>query len=197
MTAAKKLDLISVEEYLAGELDSDVKHEYVAGAVYVMAGARNSHNVVAVTCQSILFNQLSGSKCLPFNSHTKVRIQLPTHNRFYYPDAMVVCEENSRDETFQDNPVVIAEVLSAKTRRVDQGEKYDAYLTISSLRVYLLIEQDEPLVIAHRRGDQGFAREAYEGLEAVVPLPEIGAELPLAELYQRVDFSSESSSEAP
>jgi hypothetical protein len=121
----------------------------------------------------------------------KVRIQLRNQVRFYYPDAMVVCQPNPDRDAFQDQPKVIVEVLSRSTRRLDMGEKRDGYLSIASLAVYLLIEQDEPTVIAYRRSDQGFEREVYQGLEAVIGLPEIDCQLPLAEIYDRVEFGAE------
>lgn len=76
------------------------------------------------------------------------------------------------------------------------GEKKDAYLTIPSLAVYLLAEQAEPRVIAYRRGPGGeFGREIFTGLDATIPLPEIGLSLPLAELYEGVDFAPEPEAE--
>jgi Uma2 family endonuclease len=104
---------------------------------------------------------------------------------------MVVCDPNPAEDTFQDNPVVIAEVISETTRRTDEGEKRDAYLTIPTLTAYLLIETDCPRVVVHRRTDQGFVAEVYEGTDAVVPLEAIEAELTLAELYERVEFAHE------
>ena len=86
---------------------------------------------------------------------------------------------------------MLVEVLSKSTRRTDTGEKKDAYLTIPSLSVYLLVEPDEALVIAFRRSGDGFVREVYEGLDAVIPLSEIETELPLAEVYERVEFVPE------
>ena len=85
---------------------------------------------------------------------------------------------------------MIFEVLSDSTRRLDDGEKRDGYLTIPSLRVYLLVEQDETAVIAYRRTEQGFVREVYTGRDAMLPLPEIGIELPLSEIYDRVEFEA-------
>lgn len=191
MTAAQKLNLVAVEDYLAGELVSELKHEYVAGVVYAMAGARISHNLIAGNFFGTLYGILKESSCKPYNSDTKVRILLPTHPRFYYPDGMIVCESNPQDASYQDNPVVIAEVLSKKTRRIDQGEKLDAYITIPSLKVYLLIEQEKPKVLVYRRTDSGFVPEVYSGLDAVIPLGEIETELPLAELYNDVNFTPE------
>ena len=190
MTAAKQIELVSVADYLAGELVSDIKHEYSGGYVYAMAGAKNIHNRIATNWLLALGQRLRGKPCEPFNSDTKVRIRFPTHTRFYYPDGMAVCEPNSADETFQDKPVVIAEVVSDATRRIDEGEKREAYLTIPTLAAYLLIETGRPRVVVHRRTDSGFVAEAYEGAAAVIPLDAIDAELPLAELYERVEFAS-------
>ena len=184
----------TVEEYLAAETDGEVRHEYLGGYLYAMAGARTVHNRVAANFLGILHHQLRGQTCEPFNSDMKVRVQLANHTRFYYPDGMVVCSPNGPDDPFQDQPVVIAEVISESTRRTDEGEKREAYLTIPSLQVYLLIETGQPRVVAHRRDSEapgsagGFRSEVYSGLEEVVPLNEVSAELALSDLYERVKF---------
>jgi Uma2 family endonuclease len=103
---------------------------------------------------------------------------------------MVVCDPNAGDETFQERPVVIAEVVSEATRRIDEGEKREAYFSIPTLAAYLLIETDRPRVVVHRRGDNGFTAEAYEGTDATIPLEAIDAELRLSELYERVEFTA-------
>lgn len=195
MTAAKKLNLISVADYLAGELVSPIKHEYLGGVVYAMAGARNAHNTIATNVVIGLGSRLRGRRCQPLNSDTKIRIHLPTHVRFYYPDVSVTCEPNPPDDSFQDRPAVLVEVLSRKTRRVDEGEKKDAYLTIPSLSIYLLVEQEFPAIVAFRRTEHGFVREVYEGLDAVISLDGIETELPLAEVYERVVFMPERAEE--
>jgi hypothetical protein len=97
---------------------------------------------------------------------------------------------NPPTDHFQDQPVVIIEVLSDSTRRTDLGEKRDAYLTIPSLKVLILAESETPAVIVQRRKSEGgFAVEAHSGLDAIILLPEIDASLPLAELYDQVVFS--------
>jgi Uma2 family endonuclease len=193
MTAAKQIELVSVEDYLAGELAADVKHEYSGGYVYTTAGAKTAHNRIAGNCFGSLHRRLRGKPCEPFNSDMKVRIKLPTHTRFYYPDVMVVCEPNPPESSYQDRPLVIAEVISDATRRIDEGEKREAYLTIPTLASYLLIESDRPRVVIHRRTEHGFIAEAYEGVDAVISLYAIDVDLPLAELYERVEFSAERS----
>ena len=122
---------------------------------------------------------------------TKVRIKSPDHPRFYYPDAMVVCHPNPVADHFQDHPVVVVEVLSESTRRVDANEKRDAYFTVPSLKALILVESDRPEVIVYRRvAEGGFAMERYSGLEASIALDEIDAALPLAELYLRAGFDA-------
>src|SRR5579871_3977491 len=118
MSSAKKLHrMISVEDYLAGELIAPVKHEYVGGEVYAMSGARNLHNRIAGNIYFSTRNSLSGKPCLPLNSDTKIRIRSVTPDRFYYPDTSIVCQPNPDRDSFQDNPVVLFEVLSKNTRR--------------------------------------------------------------------------------
>ena len=191
MSAIPQPRQVSVEDYLVGELESQVKHEYLGGYVYAMAGASNAHNRIASNVLGALHNRLRGKPCEPFNSDTKMRVKLPTHVRFYYPDVSVVCESNPPYDSFQDRPAVIVEVLSKKTRRTDQGEKKEAYLTIPMLSAYLMIEQECPSVTVYRRTEQGFVQETYTELNAVISLAEIDAELPLAEIYERVEFVPE------
>lgn len=185
-------EAISIEDYLEGELISEIKHEYVAGAVYAMAGAKNRHNILGSNCLGALFVGLRGKPCRPFNSDTKVRIDLPDGTRFYYPDVSVICEGNDDDESFQERPVVLIEVLSKSTRRIDLGEKCQTYLTLPSLKVLLFVEMDFPAVRCYRRKSDGaFSQELSEGLDAVINLPEIGTALALTDIYEDVSFASD------
>jgi len=191
VSAAEKLNLVSVEDYLAGELNSPIKHEYLGGVLHATAGRRNLHNEIATNILVALGVRLHGTKCRPYNSDTKVRIQLSMRVRFYYPDAFVVCRRNPPTDTFQDEPVAIFEVLSAKTRRLDDGEKKDAYLTIPSLNTYVLVEQDFPALIVYRRTEDGFVPELLQGLDAGLPLPDLGIDLPLSAIYGGLELVPE------
>ena len=189
MSVAKKPTLVSVEEYLAAESGGLVKHEYLGGTVHAMAGGSNRHNDIAGNAFASLHAQLRGTPCRPSNSDTKIRIDIRGTTRFYYPDASVSCDRNPEDESWQDKPVVVLEVLSKSTRRVDLTEKLDAYLSIPSLRVYLLVEQREPAVEVYRWQNGGiWDKEYYVSVGDVVPLPEIEAGLALGEIYAGVDF---------
>lgn len=152
MTAAIKWNLVPIEDYLAGELDSPVRHEYVGGAVYAMAGARVNHNRISGNAFGSLHARLRGGACHPFGPDMKVRVRLEKETRFYYPDLSVVCESNPPDDLYQDAPTVVLEVVSPSTRRVDEEEKKEAYLTIASLGAYLIVEQEAPAVLVYRRG---------------------------------------------
>src|SRR5262249_45685816 len=155
-----------------------------------------AHIALSSNAVGALMSRLRGKPCQALNSDAKVRVRLAKQTRFYYADTLVVGPPHVRDDTFQDGPAVLVEVLSRSTRRIDEGEKKDAYLTIPTLSLYLLVEQEMPAVVAYRRTADGFEREIYEGLDAIIPLPEIDAELPLRELYDRVEFVPEVQEEA-
>ncbi len=190
MGEISNFDPLSPQAYLADEVRSPARREYVGGFTYAMAGATNAHNQIATNTLIALGNRLRGRPCRPFNSDTKVRVRLPFQVRFYYPDVSVTCRPNAQSDSYQDEPAVVVEVVSAATRRIDEGEKCLAYATIPSLAVYLLVEQDSAQVVALRRVDGVFVREVHAGLGAAVPLSEIGCDLPLAEVYDGVEFAA-------
>lgn len=181
ISSAQRLSPISVQDYLAGEQNSRLKHEYVAGKVYAMAGETYSHNLIASNLMGELHTKLKGKSCRVLNSDSKVKIHTGTQARFYYPDASVVCGENVLPGVFQDKPTLIAEVLSDSTRRTDEGEKLEAYQTITTLNVYMLIEHDTIGVIVYRRTDEGFKREVYPEMSDNIFLPEIRCRITLSQ----------------
>jgi len=187
MVALVKPEPVSVEDYLAGELVSEVKHEYLGGQVHAMAGGTTRHAAVATSVTTALGFALRGKPCRAFNSDLKLRIELPGQTRFYYPDAMIVCELREDSELWQDRPVVVVEVLSESTRRVDLTEKREAYLAVPTLKVLAFIEPDFAHATVNRRSPAGgFVVEEYHGTDAVVPLPEVGIELRLDEVYEGI-----------
>ena len=177
----------SPEEYLAGEELAETRHEYVGGIVYAMAGAKNRHNQIATNILGELYAALRDRACQPFNSDAKVRVRHGSNVRFYYPDAMVVCEPNSLEETFQDRPVVIFEVLSESTERTDREEKLRAYQSTPSLCAYVVVESERLGLTCHHRPDPDtpWTVERIEGRGDVLSLPAIGCALPLVAIYAR------------
>ena len=185
----KATALISPEDYLAAEKNSPTKHEYLGGIVHAMAGASARHNHIAGSAFLTLGNQLRGKDCFPINSDTKIRIDTGDQIRFYYPDVGMVCQSTPENQHYQDQPVIIIEVLSPSTRRIDQGEKKDAYLTIPSLQAYLLIETEHPEITVYERRDGQFIATIYQELSETIALPDLAVSFKVAEVYERIDFS--------
>lgn len=191
MSTAPRRDLLSVGDYLEGEQNAQQKHEYVHGVIYAQAGATNVHNQIATNAMIALGSQLRGHSCRVLNSDTKIRIRQAKGHQFYYPDLSVVCRPNPSEDHFQDAPAVIVEVLSNRTRRTDEGEKRDAYLSIESLFTYILLEQSSASAYIYQRGPNHFEQLTYFGLHASIPLPQINAELKLADAYDGVALVEE------
>lgn len=144
---------VSAEEYLAGEEVAEVRHEYVTGEIYAMAGAGERHNRIALNIAFQLRSKARGGRCGVFMSDMKLRIG--SGERFYYPDVMLVCNENDDHSQYKDAPCLIAEVLSPSTEAVDRREKWLAYSELHSLRYYLLISADRQHVDYYQRDDAG------------------------------------------
>jgi Uma2 family endonuclease len=178
---------ISRDEYLEGELVSEIRHEYVAGNVYAMSGGTLNHQRIAGNFIRAAGNQLSGKSCFPTGSDFKLLVPLGGGDEaFYYPDGMIICVPVPGSALFTDSPSVILEVLSPTTRRTDEVQKFRDYITIPTLGTYILAETDTPLLTLHRRVGADFRREILSGPEAVLELPEAGVSIPLAELYRDV-----------
>ena len=188
MSAVNNLNLVSINDYLAHELESPLKHEFIGGHVYRLVDFTNRHNIIAGNLLGALYACLRGGPYRAFDSQARIRIRLPSQSRVYYPDCSVVGRQNPLDDFFQDDPVIIFEVIAPSTRRTDEVEKRDAYLTIPSLSVYAIVEQKSAQVVLYRRTETGFVAEVYEGLNAVIPLLEIDAELALTDVFADVDF---------
>lgn len=145
---------LGIDDYIAGERLSDIRHEYIDGQVYAMAGTGAKHNRIAGN----IFYHLrtvtrGGSDCGVYISDMKVRIE--SGNRFYYPDVVVACDPSDDAEYFKRRPCLLVEVLSPSTEATDRREKWLAYRDLPSLRYYLLIASEEQIVEAYSRLDSG------------------------------------------
>jgi Uma2 family endonuclease len=178
---------ISEEDYLQGELATEIRHEYVAGNVYAMSGGTLNHQRVAGNFFYLIRSQLAGKPCFPTGSGFKLRVALGGGEQsFYYPDGMIICVPVPSDALFTDSPSVILEVLSPTTRRNDEVQKFRDYLSIPNLSTYILAETESSFLTLHRRDGTGFRREVLSGPDATLDLPEVGVSLALADLYRDV-----------
>ncbi len=172
---------INEEDYLTGELTSEVKHEYIDGTVYAMAGASRNHERIAGNVFGELRNFLKNKPCEPFNSDLKIKVG----SRFFYPDVMVVCDEQSRHDYYTESPVIIVEVLSKSSRRRDETTKRIAYQSISSLNEYVLIEQDFVDVEVCRKSEGWISNHYFMGDSVLFEA--VNLTLTVEEIYARVD----------
>ena len=187
-TAAAHEPFITEEEYLETELRSEFKREYLGGVVYAMAGASEAHNIIAMNLYAALHRQLRGKGCQPFGSDMKVRLLPLDSTYYYYPDAMIACDPADSGNGWRERPSALFEIITEDTRRIDEREKRLAYLQLAALQFYVRIEQDRPEVVIEWRTPEGWKSARLSGLDAVVQLPSLEIELPLAELYERVKF---------
>lgn len=193
MSVALKQDFISFKDYLQGELVSELKHEYVLGTIYAMAGGTRAHSRIGSNLMIHLGSELRGKPCQPYNSDLKIRIPFPDGEIAYYPDLSVICEPGPEEQTYEDNPLIIFEVLSPSTRRTDENEKKQAYLTIPTLQHYILLESECMKATVYTRGTGpigGFGSEVVQGAEAVLSLTALELNLSLAAFYQGLEFPS-------
>ncbi len=184
MNAAAEQFTFSAEDYLQGELHSEIKHEYVEGNLYAMAGASEAHNLVSGNLFALLHAHLRGTGCRVFMADMKTLIQTLKNQRFYYPDIQVTCAENDKDQYVKNQPKLIIEVLSPATERKDRAEKFYAYRTLESLEEYVLIAQDVQRVEIYRRRT-GWDLEIYGENEAC-HLESVDLHISVAELYAQV-----------
>lgn len=170
-------------EYLALEEGSPIRHEYLDGEIYAMAGGTPDHAALAAAVLAILRPQLPQG-CRAFTSDLRVRV-LAT-GLTTYPDGAVVCGGTQRapeDAVAVTNPVVLVEVTSNSSEDYDRGEKLRQYQTVSSLREILIASHREPRLSLHRRGEHGWtSSEALAG--QAVSLESIGAVVPVDDVYR-------------
>jgi Uma2 family endonuclease len=186
MSSALRVEAVytTPEEFLAAERVSGIKHEYLAGVVYAMAGGSLNHSLIAMNIGGELRAQLKGGGCRVYNSDALVRIEREGATYLYYSDVAVACV--GRSSEYLEHPSVLFEVLSPSTDRNDRGEKRMNYQSSPSLRVYALVEQDRPLVTVYRRDRETWKIELHSELDSILPLPEIGCALAIAEIYREV-----------
>jgi Uma2 family endonuclease len=183
MSAQLKPRWFSVEEYLAFEEASEIKHEYVNGEIYAMTGASVRHNRITLNLATQLISHLRGSLCSVFVAEVKLRLKELNQDIFYYPDLMVCCDPNDRDLYWRSRPCLIVEVLSNSTARIDRSEKYLTYIQLDSLQGYLLLEQNKIGATLYRRNGNDWQREEFNDPQAVLTLPSVELTVQLAEIY--------------
>jgi Uma2 family endonuclease len=172
-------------EYIGLERASNVKHEYLDGVIYAMAGGSPEHAAIAVNVSTLLSVGLRGRRCRVHSSDLRIRVQdtgLET-----YPDVSVVCgtaEVDAEDRNVITNPVVVVEVTSRSTEEYDRGEKLEHYKRISSLQEVLFVDHREKVLEVVRREQDGTWTRHTARVGSSIELVSLGCELSVEDVYR-------------
>lgn len=178
----------TAEEYLALEVESDLRHEYRHGDILPMTGGTPAHNEIT---RMLVFLLTAALRKQPYSIFvTDQRLWIPELNQYTYPDIMVTPRppelKPDRKDTVM-NPLLLAEVLSDSTEKYDRGDKFEAYRTIPAFQEYLLIAQAKPHVEQYiKQAENQWLFTEYHDLSATVELQSVGVTLTLADLYEAV-----------
>lgn len=186
MNAQDSPSLLSVEEYLRCEADGQVRHEYIGGRLHAMAGASESHNLIALSLAAAFRNHVRNGPCRAYMADFKVRLEINREDLFYYPDVMVACQRIGVEQYYLCFPTLIVEVLSPSTAAIDRREKLINYPQILTLEEYILVEQDRREVTIHRRAED-WRPHILTTTDAVAEFRSIKCSLTLAEIYEGVE----------
>lgn len=179
---------LTPDEYLQMEEHSDIKHEYIDGYIYAMAGALDPHVTIALNLATLLRNHVRGSGCRVYIADMKACIK--SLNRYYYPDVMVTCNQQDQETpAYKSFPCLIVEVLYNSTEAFDRGDKFADYQTLSDLKEYVLINTRRQRVECFRRNNEGlWVLQSYVAEDKSFRLHSINFEGAIAELYEDVVF---------
>ena len=178
---------MTLAEFLAWEERQELRYEFDGFQTYGMVGGTAAHAAIQANLIGALTSRLRGKVCRPFGSELKIAVA----GSIRYPDAFVVCTPVSPRATFVTDPVVIFKVLSDSTARIDHVDKNAEYRATPSVQRYVMLEQDSQAATVFAREGERWVGTRVTG-DAVLAMPEIGIELPLAEFYEGLDLSQPS-----
>jgi Uma2 family endonuclease len=175
----------SYADYVAHDEASNVKHEYLDGEIYGLAGGTPDHAALAMSLGAALLERVRDRPCRVFSSDLRVRV-LAT-GLATYPDVTVVCGPLERDPESRStvvNPTLVAEVLSDGTEDYDRGEKLAHYKRIPSLRECVLVSHREPRIDVWRRGAAGDWQPETAGRGDRLLLASLDCEIAVDDVYR-------------
>jgi Uma2 family endonuclease len=185
------------EEYLALEETAEYKSEYHDGVIIPMTGGTTNHNRIAGNIYVELKLALKGQNYDIFIGD--VRLWIPRVRRFTYPDVMVIAGQPEYHDNRKDtitNPQIIIEVLSKSTKGYDRGDKFSYYKTIPTFQEYILIEQTKIAIEQYsKQSNKRWSYTEYDEEDSVLVFSRFQAEVPLVDIYEKVDFEAEEAEE--
>ncbi len=195
MTGEPSISTYSYEAYLALEAKSETKYEFRDGFIVAMAGGTPAHGLIAANITRALGNAIisTNKPCSPYSSDVKIHIEAT--NRTFYPDLSIVCGKaipSEKDHHALINPILIVEVLSERTVAFDRGAKFSHYRQIPSLKEYVLISQDEPILDTFYRTEDGtWEINTIQEMSEKVLFKSISCEVAMSDIYRMVPDISE------
>lgn len=176
----------SEADYLRAEREASVRHEYVAGRIFAMAGATKAHNTIAGNLFASLRAHLRGRPCRVFIADMKVRLE--SSRSYYYPDVVVTChpKDLAPDSPidYVTEPSLIIEVLSASTESIDRREKLLAYAQLPGPLEYVLIDSSKQQVEIYRKNSTGELVQEIPARDESVHLESVELELSFKAIYE-------------
>jgi len=174
---------MTLAEFLAWEERQERKYEFDGTRPIPFEGVTCAHSTIQVNLATALVTRLRGKPCEFFGSGLKIEVA----GRIRYPDGFVACSAIANDATVVRDPVVIFEILSPGTASTDRIQKNEEYRATASVRRYVMLEQDRVAATVFSRVDNDWVGHVFVG-DATLAMPEIGIEVPLAELYEGLVF---------
>ena len=187
--ALAKERLMTLEEYLAFEERSKIRHEFINGEVFAMAGGKRNHSLIASNIGTNLADQLRARDCEVHFGDLRGEASEMT---YVYPDVAIVCNEIELVPNVFDtlgNPTIICEVSSKLTEARNRGDKSKAYRRLESLTDYILVSQNT-MSVEHfaRQKDGTWKLSEYSEPNEKIVFKSISCEIILTEIYRRVGF---------
>ena len=189
---------LTFEAYMAWEADQPERHEFFAGEVFAMTGARATHNTIAGNVFALLKQALRGTPCRVF--FTDMKLHAASVNASFYPDVFVSCDPRDRTsdaELVQRHPQLVVEVLSDSTAAFDRGQKFEAYRSLDSLTAYLLVEQNRPHADLFVRNAEGLWVLNPVGEGESLTIAPLGVVLPMEAIYEGITFNAQATPAVP
>lgn len=178
--------LLTVDEYLELEKTSEIRHEFYFGRLIDMPGESKNANRIAKKVEGT-FDAIIDHKIFE-TFRGEVRLTINKSTIYRYPDVMIALISDDEDDYAVTQPIVIVEVLSDSTAKVDTGKKLREYTSLASLQYYLVISQDEVLVQVNQRKGNSWEFSFYDKLTDEIQLSVFNKSVSLTDIYKGIVF---------
>lgn len=174
----------TIDEYLAYEEETGIKHEYLDGEIYAMSGGTGNHSFISVNCITSMRTKTRNTSCRVHRGEMKVKI---SESKYVYPDFSVVCGElvySDEKRTQLVNPTLVGEVTSDSTKII----KNEFYCSLPSLKYYIIIDQKRVHVQVYIANEGGWLLQEFVNFNDIISLPALQIDLPVNDIYEDIRF---------